>query len=574
MDSAVDQRDAIAAFLELLVPIVGALDTLHDEPRVLIEQSGQCRANGDHERGAQLARAAAAASVPIGGDDQVEAMELLAAHLLAAGDLEHAAFAAHGALSMARALGNNDRVAGSLRLLAETYCDLGMFGEAFVFAGDAVASARSAGNEIIESEALISLSRYYRELGEFDETRRLLDRSLHLARSHNAVGQICGALIHLADTLGALADIARRDGDSVLAEQHLTAMVPMLDEGLELAMHSGLRANEAYLVSNLADISIVRGDHIQARDVIDRYVAIARQYGFRRLVAYGALDDARLLTARGCHGEVIERLNDREHQLMIAGSPDLALLTQEAIYRAYYALGDFAAAFTQLEAHARAERERFKDLSQRQAHVLLARMDVEQAQAEAEHARLDAQVQSMRAAALEQERDVLARQAFEDSLTGLANRRAADDALTVALATSLSDVGSSGHILVAVVDLDHFKAVNDTFGHAMGDRVLVETGHLLQRLTRPRDRVFRYGGEEFLIVLDSADPLRALEACERIRLGIEQFDWANTLGCTQITASFGVAARSDGDTRDTLMARADDALYRAKVAGRNQVVVG
>lgn len=144
-----------------------------------------------------------------------------------------------------------------------------------------------------------------------------------------------------------------------------------------------------------------------------------------------------------------------------------------------------------------------------------------------------------------------------DALTGLANRRALQERLTLASA----EAARGRPFSVALVDLDHFKALNDTKGHAAGDTVLVAVGSTLRDGLRANDLVARYGGEEFCLVLAGLGADEAVRCCERLRRAIEG------LG---VTASFGVAAWYEGTDP---VARADSALYVAKAAGRNQVRV-
>jgi diguanylate cyclase (GGDEF)-like protein len=126
---------------------------------------------------------------------------------------------------------------------------------------------------------------------------------------------------------------------------------------------------------------------------------------------------------------------------------------------------------------------------------------------------------------------------------------------------------------VVLCDLDHFKEVNDTFGHLAGDAVLREGAAVLRRCLRSTDILGRYGGEEFLAVLPQVDLESARQAAERLRLGLEGARVRLPTGSElRITASFGVASRDDLPgllTTDLLVSLADRRLYEAKAAGRN-----
>jgi diguanylate cyclase (GGDEF)-like protein len=162
--------------------------------------------------------------------------------------------------------------------------------------------------------------------------------------------------------------------------------------------------------------------------------------------------------------------------------------------------------------------------------------------------------------------DKLRTQSLRDPLTGLYNRRYMEDALERYLSMAERD---GNHTAVLMIDLDHFKALNDTYGHAKGDAVLREVAMQLVSALRPADVVARYGGEELLVILPGCGLEDALLRAELLRARIESL---STVHDTPITASFGVAATPDCATTMTdLVARADAALYDAKQAGRNRV---
>jgi len=127
---------------------------------------------------------------------------------------------------------------------------------------------------------------------------------------------------------------------------------------------------------------------------------------------------------------------------------------------------------------------------------------------------------------------------------------------------------------VAIFDLDHFKTVNDRFGHQAGDTVLREFCELVNASMRATDRFARYGGEEFVMLMPATTSTEsACVAVERIRLLAEQKDWGQALGGHPVTMSAGVATYRPDESIEELLARADAALYEAKRGGRNQVVV-
>jgi len=169
------------------------------------------------------------------------------------------------------------------------------------------------------------------------------------------------------------------------------------------------------------------------------------------------------------------------------------------------------------------------------------------------------------------DRAELERLARFDVLTGAFNRRS----ILEKLGEWVRHVTRyKGHLSIVMLDLDHFKQVNDTYGHQVGDRVLADTAGILRRSVRQTDFVGRYGGEEFLIILPRTDAAGATVMAERTRAIVQGTTMHDAEGgVLGVTASLGAAEWSDDDDEDALIRRADTALYRAKEAGRNRVEV-
>ena len=162
----------------------------------------------------------------------------------------------------------------------------------------------------------------------------------------------------------------------------------------------------------------------------------------------------------------------------------------------------------------------------------------------------------------------LANAALTDQLTGLPNRRSAMDQLEQAWsAASRSELPLS----VMVIDIDHFKHINDTHGHAAGDAVLREASAILRTSARREDGVCRIGGEEFLVICPNTDLASAMQSAERLRTNLNARRIAIGEATKTLTVSIGVATREPGTAdMDALVSLADQALYAAKEAGRNQ----
>jgi len=170
---------------------------------------------------------------------------------------------------------------------------------------------------------------------------------------------------------------------------------------------------------------------------------------------------------------------------------------------------------------------------------------------------------------LREELEAQRREAMIDPLTGLYNRRAMDIHLN-----GLWE-GEEDHLSVLVMDIDHFKHINDSYGHAVGDIVIRNVADAVRKCIRGEDIAIRFGGEEFLVLLPNTPLEGAITVAESIRKRIEALRLvrkSDNFALAPFTISLGVAQRRRDDNRDSLFERADKALYRAKSNGRNKVM--
>ncbi len=173
-------------------------------------------------------------------------------------------------------------------------------------------------------------------------------------------------------------------------------------------------------------------------------------------------------------------------------------------------------------------------------------------------------------------REELRKLATHDALTGIWNRRAILEILDKELARVSRTAGTTG-LGALMIDIDHFKAVNDRYGHVIGDRVLAEVAARILGVLRYQDNVGRYGGEEFLAVVGDCDAGGLRAAGERVRRAVSATPIPTEAGPVEVTVSVGgAAAAGGGGRRDSriLLELTDAALYRAKASGRNAVIIG
>jgi len=166
--------------------------------------------------------------------------------------------------------------------------------------------------------------------------------------------------------------------------------------------------------------------------------------------------------------------------------------------------------------------------------------------------------------------EALTRRATTDGLTGLTNRKA----FLARLEEDIARLDGRHPGAVVMLDIDHFKRINDTYGHPFGDEVLRRVAGILEKAVRKGDAAGRYGGEEFVLYLHMADPGRAREGAERFRRMIRQARFHQGGREVVVTASLGVACSpAHGSGAEELLKRADEALYLSKQRGRDRVTV-
>ena len=212
---------------------------------------------------------------------------------------------------------------------------------------------------------------------------------------------------------------------------------------------------------------------------------------------------------------------------------------------------------------------KIKSSLEKEVETLRQTVEAKQAEERQRLAQLSTQVDSLR-----QELEVVKEESLRDGLTGIYNRRAFDQRLQYLIERSLVQ---RTEFAILVLDIDNFKNVNDTFGHLVGDRVLLAIAQVCRQMIRSDDFLARYGGEEFVIVLPGASKRNAGKKAQLICKTIAKTryqlgDAPDAALSLNVTVSIGLSVYNPGETSETLLARADQALYQAKAAGKNCAV--
>jgi diguanylate cyclase (GGDEF)-like protein len=406
----------------------------------------------------------------------------------------------------------------------------GSYAESLSWAFEAVERADTTGDRRLRLHARRMACLAFGNVGVDDLERRFLE-VLELARelgspweqavAHNDLAHLCMTREAFAD-----ADAHLDTGEALVAGTQPSHFL----RGILHATRSQLRMTEgrpdaALEQARLAVHEVVAAGH----DANPYMLGMAVLTEVEALLALDRLEEARDAGERA-----LEQLGDRVPQ---AGS---MILT--AVAGALRAAGRAEAAYDTLARAAELEREALREFARLQVGMERARLETEAARREA---------------------DLLREQADRDWLTGVRNRRY--------LARAGERV-APGQVSLAALDLDHFKAVNDRYGHQVGDQVLVRVAQLLVEQLRAEDVVVRTGGEEFAVLMPRASIEEAAACCERLRTVIAAEPWDAVAPGLSVTASFGVATAPSSEEMPALERTADERLYAAKRAGRNRVV--
>jgi len=521
-----------------------------DDPALLLARSEAARTRGDYREGLRLAQEA----VRLATDDGVRAvaLRLVCNQSLRLGDLEGSARAGAEAVLVAERLGDRAGQVDALNLLSFAYLNLALYDEALESIERSIERVQTVDDPELRSGTFNRAGTIRSAMRDFAEASELFDRAAEELTGSDVSSETRFCL--MTNTADLVLQMAY-DGEP-LTPDRLRFGVELSKAALELADAAGNPYRQALSLLNGGSLSTYLGETEIAERTLDRSMQIARDHGYRGL-ELGVLDALAMDSVRrGEFAEALERLG-----------PVVALATETAD------AGVLARAH-QHRARCHEELEQFKEAlaEYRNFHDLETRQRTETADVRARLLGQTVELQQLRTQA-----ERLGREAHEDTLTGLDNRRSFD----VLLPELLGGLGDRDWLCVCLLDLDHFKNINDTFGHGVGDEVLRRIGGLLREEIRRRDVVARIGGEEFALVCVLSAPDRVdhladglQQRLDRMRRSVSGYAWDEVAPGLKVSLSAGaiITRGSTAPPAEELLRQADQLLYAAKSAGRDRVV--
>ena len=444
----------------------------------------------------------------------------------------------------------------TLRMVVLGAADVGRFEEALAFGQEAYRLAQRLDDRGRLSLATNTMGCVYERIGDPWHAERLLDESLQLARQSGETHATFVALNNLTATLIGHAYLllgAAPDGE---VRSVLQRALPHAEQALALALEDRDDFRLAFVQGNLGEVLTLLGRLDDAAPLLDAAVQSARRGGFEAQSWRVGCTVGEMLLRRGDAAGAWHSLQQTWQACANSGARNTLLRLHHVMWRTARALDDTERALLHLERYQELEHLRILTQLRGRSRLFVTTVEAEQVRLEAHHAGERAHRAELSARV--------------DPLTGLGNRRELLQRWPLLASAQQSQQRA---LSVAMIDLDHFKQVNDHFGHAVGDAVLVAIARLLTDAAGEDGMAIRLGGEELLLVLPAHEATLARQRAEDLRQRVQDHDWDTLAPGLRVQVSIGIATAPPYELSH-LLARADDALYAAKRGGRNRVQLG
>ena len=520
---------------------------VHERVRILNDMASQLFER-DAARGAELAREAIGLARATGDAiGEAQGLFCLGRNLHSQADYPAVFETQNTALVLFRSLGDVHGEAKCLNLLAITHRQLSDYGRALELYEAALRGFRETDDIKWQARVISNIGNVEIQLGNHGAALELFDQSLELRRQVNDNEGAGFDLNNAAFGRIQRAVQLRAGGEADASQVEAEAALRLLDRALAISRQFGYKRLEAMCLQTMGEAYQAMARPEVALGMADDFLRLARESHDKWIEGYGL----------ACVGEIrhqLEQNREGKEDLAAAlsifealGSRDQVARVLRVLSQVHEAQGDLTEALACIRRAGEIEQRLRTEETESRARALAARRRLEAARLETERYK---------------------RLALEDSLTGLANRRQLDERLE-ALMREARRNGAA--VTVALADVDHFKGINDRFSHAVGDEVLRCVGEILRAHCRLGDLAGRYGGEEFMLVFRHLDMKAASDICERVRRAVEDWDWKSIHPQLRVTLSMGLASSASFDNPQGVLDAADHWLYEAKHHGRNQI---
>ena len=518
----------------------------------------------DSARSAELAREAYTISEQHGNQKgQAYALRTLAFHSNSASEFKSALDQLDRAVAIAQANGDLTLERDCKNMLGNVYRNLYNANRAVECLLESIELSRQLSDLTGEANALANLGVLMSSrMGEISKALEYYRQAYDVhCRAENLAGQ-ANCLYNMADAYQELQQYAEAHQH---AEQAASAMAQLGDPVLQ-ALSVSVMARALDAQERFGEAAPL---HRQALGLLEDKVEMPEALAWIRLYLAANLEGQHQFDqAQTIYQQVLsdsERFDLRE----------VLVLAHAYLTRLYKRLGNWEAAMLHLEAERAAQQSSLEEQNALKTRALMVQYEVERAESEAELYKLRSvelasanvaleqanREKSALVAALQEQSQLMERQLREDSLTGVFNRRHIEKVLNQEFDRHHA---TAEELCVVMLDIDHFKMVNDSFSHLVGDEVLRRIGALLTQSCRPGDAVGRYGGEEFVLVFPNTALPEAAQLAEALRTAVAHSPWHEIADGLKVTLSLGVAVNHHCENFERLVGQADAKLYEAK----------
>ena len=541
------------------------------------------------------------------GVARVRALNALSTELARTGQSKRAFAHSEEARALAAKTGDRQLVAEAGHAQARCHFYLADFMRALEYLLEAAQMYEDAGDQAGAATAFAGVGTCQHRLGAHDDAVASMLRALESARAqklasleiniHNSLGsalisgnrldeaerylraglELAGAAKNrnlLTKLLHTQSLLAKKRGDELAKTSDAAAQLEYArglahgTRALELARELGNPYDEAHCLGQTGTLLRLLRSHAEALRILEETIALGKRLNEPYVQAEAMMERGSSLLAQGDVEAASQSLLDAVALARQIGATSVLAEACESLSRMLEDNGDYKAALALYkEFHSVREAE----LAGSRRHAAMAAqlwLDFQEASKRASQYRERAESLAADHAALARKAQALAEVSEQDPLTSLLNRRGLDAHIDSLVASS----DSNGEPLtVALIDVDRFKRINDSFSHAVGDAVLRRVAAIMRDQCRQNDLPVRYGGDEFLLVLADADLALGARVLARLKETVDAHPWSGEAPGLEVTLSIGIATRPRGGAMAKTIAAADQALYAAKTGGRNRI---